>query len=52
MSHNAIGVLAVLMGVGRWLEIRLPAGANRFPGFLWPACMVLVSWVLIFYREV
>ncbi|HAM51867.1 MAG TPA: copper resistance protein CopD [Nitrospiraceae bacterium] len=51
VSHNAIGFLAVGMGVGRWLELRLTRPANRLPGLLWIACMVLVSFVLLFYRE-
>ncbi|HET6419360.1 MAG TPA: hypothetical protein VFG19_04335 [Geobacteraceae bacterium] len=51
VSHNAIGFLAVLMGVGRWLELRLTPPANRFPGFLWTVCMIAVGFVLLFYRE-
>ncbi len=51
VSHNAIGFLAVLMGIGRWLELRLTPPANRFPGFLWTVCMIAVGTVLLFYRE-
>jgi putative copper resistance protein D len=51
VSHNAIGVLAVLMAAGRWLELRLPEDSRRFPAFLWPVCMILIGYVLIFYRE-
>lgn len=51
VSHNAIGFLAVLMGMGRWLELRLDPPANRFPGFLWTVCMIAVGFVLLFYRE-
>jgi putative copper resistance protein D len=51
VSHAAIGVLAVLVGTGRWLELRLPLPANRFPAFLWTLSMVLVGLVLLFYRE-
>jgi len=51
ISHNAIGILAVCVGVGRWLEIRLPKPTNRLPGFLWTACVILVGFVLFFYRE-
>ncbi len=52
VSHNAIGFLAVLMGVGRWLDLRLPPDGERFPRYLWPVCMMLVGFVLLFYREV
>jgi putative copper resistance protein D len=51
VSHNAIGLLAVLIGVGRWLELRLPSPVNRYPAFLWPVFMMLVGLVLVFYRE-
>jgi putative copper resistance protein D len=52
LSHNAIGLLAVLVGLGRWLELRSPdAATRRTSGLLWPTCMVLVGLVLVFYRE-
>ncbi len=52
VSHNAIGVLAVGAGVGRWLELSLPRPANRIPGLIWTSCLILVGLVLLFYREV
>jgi copper resistance protein D len=51
-SRNAIGFLAVEMGIGRWLELRLPRPINRLPGLLWIACFMIVGFVLLFYREV
>ncbi|BDG03133.1 copper resistance D family protein [Anaeromyxobacter oryzae] len=52
VSHNAIGFLAVLIGIARWLELRSPDGAaRRRYGLVWPACMALVGLVLVFYRE-
>ena len=48
-THVSIGVLAVLMGCARWLEIRLPAPHNRLPGLLSLLAMVLVGFVLLFY---
>ena len=52
LSHNAIGLLAVLVGLGRWLELRSPdAATRRTSGLLWPTCMILVGLVLVFYRE-
>lgn len=50
-SHAAIGFLAVLMGLGRWLELRLPPSSGRLPGLLWTACLVLIGTILLFYRE-
>ncbi len=51
VSHTAIGFLAVLLGGARFLELRLAPPAGRFFGYLWPVCMMLVGWVLLFYRE-
>ena len=51
ISHNAIGILAVGVGVGRWLELRLPEPTSRLPGFLWTTCVTLVGLVLLFYGE-
>jgi putative copper resistance protein D len=51
VSHNALGILAVLAGVTRWLEVRLPGREGRWPGKIWPVCLALVGWVLLFYRE-
>ncbi len=52
VSHNAIGFLAVVTGAARWLELRLPLPVRRVPGVLWTVCMILVGFVLLFYREV
>jgi len=51
ISHNAIGILAVGVGVGRWLELRLPRPQNLVPGLLWTVCLTLVGFILLFYRE-
>jgi len=51
VSHNVLGVLAVLTCVARWLELRLPGRAGRLAGAAWPVCLLLTGAVLIFYRE-
>jgi putative copper resistance protein D len=51
VSHNALGVLAVLAGASRWLELRLPGRQGRLAGTVWPACLALTGLVLLFYRE-
>ena len=48
-THVSIGVLAVLMGCARWLEIRLPAPHHRRAGRLSSLAMVLVGLILLFY---
>lgn len=52
VSHNALGFLAVIAGIGRLLEIRFPKPSNQFFGIVWPVCLVMVGIVLLFYQEV
>jgi len=50
VTHAPIGVLGAFAGWARWLELRLPeaaAPARR----VWPACLVAVGLLLLFYSE-
>jgi len=51
VTHVPLGILAMVAGWGRWLELRLPAQAGRLPGRVWPLAFTLVGVVLVFYRE-
>ncbi|HET9763573.1 MAG TPA: CopD family protein [Casimicrobiaceae bacterium] len=51
LSHAALGLLAVMIGAGRWLDLRLPANARQPAGVLWSSCLIVVGFVLLFYRE-
>jgi putative copper resistance protein D len=51
VTHVPLGVLAMILGWGRWLELRLPPQAGRFPGRIWPLAFTLVGVVLVLYRE-
>ncbi len=51
VTHTAIGVLAVLMACGRWLELRLDGAAARFAGVGADVALLLIGMVLMFYRE-
>jgi copper resistance protein D len=51
LSHAVLGFLAVMVGVGRWLELRLPHRGSHAAGVAWSMCLIGVAWVLIFYRE-
>lgn len=51
VSHTPMGVLAVLMGWGRWLELRLPPADRGMPGWVWAVSMCLIGAILLFYRE-
>jgi copper resistance protein D len=51
ISHVPMGVLAVIAGWARWLEIRLPAKDRAIPAWVWPICFVLIGVGLLNYRE-
>lgn len=51
VSHAGIAVFAVLAGIGRWLELRLPPPAPRITGVLWTGSLVMIGLLLLFYRE-
>ncbi len=53
LTHLPLGILAVVAGWSRWLEIRLP-GENRLRptlGWVWPVCFILIGALLLNYRE-
>ncbi len=64
LSHLPLGVLAIVAGGARWVELRgarqpayagMPAEAvpaeARLAGYVWPLCLVGIAMLLIFYRE-
>jgi putative copper resistance protein D len=51
VTHVAMGALAVLLACGRWLELRLPSPAGRVAGTAASLALLLISLVLVFYRE-
>lgn len=54
-THTTMGLLAVIMAAGRWLELRLatPEGytEGRVAGFIAITAMFLIGNILMFYRE-
>ena len=52
LSHMPMGVLGVMAGWSRWLELRLPAKDGRIPSWIWPVCIVLIGFGLVNYREI
>jgi len=48
-THVSMGVLGVLVGCGRWLEIRLPSPYDRVAGVLSILAMMVVGFILLFY---
>ena len=51
VTHAPLGVLALMIGWARWLELRLPGGEHRLPGRLWATGLALIGVLLLFYRE-
>ncbi len=51
VTHVPLGVLAMITGWSRWLELRLPAPSGRFAGRIWPIAFTLIGVSLILYRE-
>lgn len=50
-THTVMGLLAVLMATGRWLELRLDSPAGRICGFLSICMMTAIGLDLLFYYE-
>jgi copper resistance protein D len=49
LSHLPLGLLSLLAGWSRWLELRLPTGGGA--GRLWGPALGAFGLLLIFYRE-
>jgi hypothetical protein len=43
--------LGIVVGWGRWLELRLAPGGDRLPARLWALCLTAVGILLLIYRE-
>lgn len=51
LSHLPLGLLSLLAGWSRWLELRLPPAGRGGPGRLWGPALAVFGLLLIFYRE-
>ena len=51
VTHAPLGVLGLVVGWGRWLEVRLPSPASRLPGWLSASALAAVGVLLLLYRE-
>ena len=52
LSHMPMGVLGVMAGWSRWLELRMPSEDRAIPAWIWPMCFVLIGLGLLNYREI
>ena len=50
LSHLPLGILAVVAGSSRWVEVRLPQVSPLWR-WVWPICFVLIGAILLNYRE-
>ena len=51
VTHAPLGVLGLMVGWGRWLELRLDAPEARLPGRLAAGAMTVIGLLLLLYRE-
>ncbi len=51
VTHIPLGLLAVAVGWGRWLELRSAPPEARRAGRVWEVSLVLVGILLVLYRE-
>jgi putative copper resistance protein D len=51
VAHAPIGVLGLVLGWARWLELRLPTSDRNAPAWVGPCCLALVGALLLVYRE-
>lgn len=51
ITHIPLGLLGIMVGWSRWLELRLPPGNPRALSWLWAGGLALIGILLLLYRE-
>lgn len=51
VGHTAMGVFALILACGRWLELKLPSPGREIAGFISVAALFQMGLILMFYRE-
>lgn len=51
ISHTAMALFAILLGCGRWLELRLDGGTAVWAGRVASGALLMIGLLLVFYRE-
>jgi putative copper resistance protein D len=51
ITHSVVGLLAVTMACGRWLELRLTPPVGRLAGLASVSALLIIGLILLFYRE-
>ena len=51
LSHLALGVMGLIAGSARWLQLRADGRLQAAAGWVWPLMFVLIGVLLLGYRE-
>ena len=51
LSHLPMGLLGIVAGWTRYLQIKAPEAEGRWAGWVWPACFMAIGLLLLVYRE-
>jgi copper resistance protein D len=51
LSHLTLGLVSLLAGWSRWLELRVPPVASGGPGRIWGPALAVFGVLLVLYRE-
>ncbi len=51
LTHTPLALAAIAAGWARWLELRLDPPGNRWAGWVWPVCFLIIGALLLLYRE-
>ena len=51
LTHTPLALAAIAAGWARWLELRADGRVARVAGWMWPVCLVLIGFILLWYRE-
>lgn len=51
LSHLPIGVLGIVAGWTRYLQVKAPDSEGRWAGWVWPLCFTAIGFLLLVYRE-
>ena len=51
VGHTAMGVFALILACGRWLELKLDSPGKEIAGFVSVTALFIIGLILMFYRE-
>jgi putative copper resistance protein D len=51
ISHTLMGVFALILAIGRWLELKLDIDGRKISGFTSVFALLQIGVILMFYRE-